>query len=677
MLRKLQKNNPNATIIILMDFRQYTKLRKDEFTEVTGREYVLLPIDSRHVFHSKIFMFISDQKKQTILGSHNLTFSGLVQNLELCFSSDDDDLFKNCISYVYSVLEKNLDSKDSLLKKIKPYDSSKTKNQKLLTNENEGILDQCLKSVSKQLSSIKEVIIFSPFFSKDLKPILEKIMEIDPTGIKLCIQKDNHNLDPTTTTSFDKLSLNEITSENTEQSTRRLHSKFIMFRGSDKDLILIGSPNFSSPALLKTSKDGNFESAILFELDSDSLIKNHLKINSITENEVIDSKREVINSTNSQIIPDIVIILAHFDDLGTLHVNYKSKIKKSVKLEFLKHEEKIDTKEIELKEGLHHEQFYSIPKEINEICFSENDQIISNQIRVCHQKALNVRGSIDLTDPSLVEKILFGDENLDEFFSFRCLFDSATDEQIGYTRKKENSSQDISFPGKKKASKSNSGLLDLILKIPHLKTKDDSTPGQKNVQKQPASPERDETVKNFMKKLCAWFEDFIIKSTHIPMRYELFLLYTLSFVSKLFESKNDKVIVYAQIIRQLNEIIGKDKSFSELPNISRNKIFVLLEIITILYHKNYEKPYLFDLAVAKILCAFKPMINPNSETYSIEENDGKSVFVDIEKLIQKEKIKDPQWDKFKISDDTQFSGDEKEISKYRDKFMTRFVSNSI
>ena len=77
-----------------------------------------------------------------------------------------------------------------------------------------------------------------------------------------------------------------------------------------------------------------------------------------------------------------------------------------------------------------------------------------------------------------------------------------------------------------------------------------------------------------MKKLCAWFEDFIIKSPDKHIRYELFLFYTLSFVSKLFESKNDKVIVYAQIIRQLNEIIGKDKSFSELPNINRNKIFV-------------------------------------------------------------------------------------------------------
>ena len=170
ILRKLQKKNPNATIIILMDFNLYSKLR-DDFTEITGVEYGLLPIHSKQVFHSKIFMFISESKKQTIIGSHNLTLSGLAQNLELCFESDDNVLFEDCISYVHSLLEKNLDSKNPLFEKIAPYLGSKTQNQRLLTNENEGILVQCLKLVSEQLKSIEEIIIFSPYFSEDLTKI--------------------------------------------------------------------------------------------------------------------------------------------------------------------------------------------------------------------------------------------------------------------------------------------------------------------------------------------------------------------------------------------------------------------------------------------------------------------------------------------------------------------------
>ena len=101
--------------------------------------------------------------------------------------------FENCINYVHSLQKKNLSPNHQLFKKIEPFVNSKTKDQRLLTNENEPILDKCLRDVSKQLKSIDEIIIFSPFFSDNLKPLLEKIMAINPTEVKLCIQKNNHD----------------------------------------------------------------------------------------------------------------------------------------------------------------------------------------------------------------------------------------------------------------------------------------------------------------------------------------------------------------------------------------------------------------------------------------------------------------------------------------------------
>ena len=97
-------------------FHQYSGL-KDDFTEVTCKEYLLLPIHG-NLFHSKIFMFISKSKQQTFLGSHNLTLSGLTQNLELCFSSNDTVLFENCINYINSLLKERLDSEDEVYKEI-------------------------------------------------------------------------------------------------------------------------------------------------------------------------------------------------------------------------------------------------------------------------------------------------------------------------------------------------------------------------------------------------------------------------------------------------------------------------------------------------------------------------------------------------------------------------------
>ena len=657
ILRKLKQNNPNAIIMVLMDFQLYSRLKeeKDDFTEVTGVEYILLPI-SGNLFHSKIFMFISESKKQTILGSHNLTLSGLAQNLELCFSSNDTVLFENCVDYVNSLLKKNLDSKDPLHKKIEPYVYSKTKNQRLLTNENEAILDQCLKLVLEQLNPIKEVIIFSPYFS-ETKKLIEKIMTLNPTEVKLCIQKNNHNLNPATVESFDRLSLNEVCKDN-----RRLHSKFIVFRSSDKDLILIGSPNFTSPALLKTSKDGNFESAMLFEINSDNFIKNYLNIDSITENEVKDSKRVVIQPTNSQTMPDIAISLAYFDEVGNLYVNYRSNTKKSLTLEsYDKDQKKISTKELETEEGLYSVPFRSMPKEINEICFTENDEIVSNLIRVCNPKALSVRTQLDLTDSLTVEKILYDNKGFENIQDILLAIFNVPVERIGDARRK-NDSEIIPSPGTRRTSKSSSGLFDLINKILKIqKTKTSSTSGQKPSSKKNVKQHgKSEIINNLMKKLYSKFKDFIITSPQYSRRYEWFLVIVLRVLREL-ESEHELGIACAGAIRQLNEIIKEDQSFSELSNIDRMKIFLLLEVLTKQYHKNIKnssgenQPYTFDTSDAEILCAFKPMIATNSETYSVKPG----LFDQLEKH--------PEF-RSKTNNQTKFVEDEQKIDVIRTKF---------
>ena len=210
ILKKLKENNRKAAIIVLMDSKLKSKLEeKKDFTAQSGSTYALIGI-SENLFHPKIFMFGSKSKKkeQIFLGSHNLTNSGLAVNLELCFSSNDNVLFENCIDYVHSLLKKNLSNPNhELFKIIEPFVNSKTKDQRLLTNENEPILDKCIRDVSNQLESIDEIIIFSPFFS-ETERLIEKIITLKPNVIKLCIQKNNHDLDPSNVGSFDKFKLN-------------------------------------------------------------------------------------------------------------------------------------------------------------------------------------------------------------------------------------------------------------------------------------------------------------------------------------------------------------------------------------------------------------------------------------------------------------------------------------
>jgi len=663
ILKKLKENNRNAAIIVLMDSKLKSKLdKKKDFTDQSGVAYALIPI-SGNLFHPKIFMFGSKSKKQIFLGSHNLTNSGLAVNLELCFSSNDTVLFENCVDYVNSLLKKNLRSDHPLFKKIEPYVNSKTKNQRLLTNENEPILDKCLRDVSKQLNSIDEVIIFSPFFS-ETKRLIEKIMTLNPTVIKLCVQKNNHNLDPSTVGSFDRLLLNEVCIGN-----RSLHSKFIVFKSPGKDLILIGSPNFTRPALLETNNgDGNFESAILWEQNSDDFI-NYLKIKPISKNEVKTSQREFDKSAGSQTKTDTTIIFAYLDDFDYLHIDYKSETEKSVTLEFYDEEQvTVPTKLIQLEKGVHSIRISSMSTKINKICFTKNDKRVSNLTPVCNLgKALRIRSVLNLKDSVSIEK-LFHDNPVsfeglaDILYHFNTTISDDSDEPTNSADRENTSESGETRPSgiRKTKSKSNDGGYDFIKKIlkTSVKTQTGSTSGQKHGDKtNPKNPEKNESVKKVMKYLKDRFKNIITTHPKIPNVYWIFLECELLCL-RLIESKNnEKDLLPSTIINYLNEIISEDENFSRR-GIDKIKIWAILVTLTKLYHKNLKRRYEFDNA--EILCAFKSIFDrkKDSETYFVMAG----MFEKLEKI--------PKF-KNKIDNQAEFPVDDeridKEISHYENK----------
>ena len=669
ILKKLKENNRNAAIIVLMDSKLKSKLdEKKDFTAQSGITYALIPI-SGNLFHPKIFMFGSESKKQIFLGSHNLTNSGLAVNLELCFSSNDTVLFENCIDYVYSLLKKNLSPNHQLFKKIEPYVNSKTKNQRLLTNENEPILDKCLRDVSKQLKSIDEIIIFSPFFS-GTKRLIEKIMTLDPKMIKLCIQKNNHNLDPSTVGSFHRLKLNEVCIDN-----RRLHSKFIVFKSPDKDLILIGSPNFTRPALLETnSGDGNFESAVIWEQNSDDFI-DYLKIKPISENEVKTSQREFDKSVGSQTKTDTTIIFAFIDEFDKLQIDYKSETQKSVTLEFYDEDQVIDSiRDFPLEKGVYSTYIRSMSSKINEICFTENDKRVSNLSRVCNLgKALRIRSVLNLKDSVSIEK-LFRDKPVD-LYGFAdilshlntAISDDSDDSTNSTDRGITSESGEIRPSGiRKTKSKSNDTGFDFIKKIlkTSVKTQTGSTSEQKHGNiTNPKDIDEIEKIKKLMKYLKDRFKNIIITHPKIPNLYWIFLELEILCL-RLIESKNnDQGLLSATIIQYLNEIIKEDEFFSKR-NIDKIKIWAILVTLTKLYHKNLKKsdgtqrPYEFDNV--EILCAFKPLFDHKkaTDTYFMPEDYFKKI------------EKNPDF-KNKIDNQAEFLVDDeridKEISYYENK----------
>ena len=173
--------------------------------------------------------------------------------------------------------------------------------------------------------------------------------------------------------------------------------------------------------------------------------------------------------------------------------------------------------------------------------------------------------------------------------------------------------------------------------------------------------EKSEIINNLMKKLYSKFKDFIITSPQYSRRYELFLVIALRVLREL-ESGHELGITCAGAIRQLNEIIKEDQSFSELSNIDRMKIFLLLEVLTKQYHKNIKNSsgenqrYTFDTTNTEILCKFKPMIAETTETYRIERRTWEKITTWLKKHPELMN---------KINSQAQFDVDEQELDIFK------------
>lgn len=632
ILRKLKQNNPNSIIIVLMDSKIYSTI-ENEFTSETGKEYALIPVDG-NLFHSKIFLFKSKSKSKVLIGSHNLTLSGITQNLELSFDSDNEQLASDSLEYIASLLRKNLDSKNPWYKRLEPF-LKNTKNSILITNEKDSILDQTLNLVKNQTKRVNEIIVFSPYFSK-VELIIKKLLDLNPKEIKICVQKNNHNLDTINLKNFTSVSLNEVTPNN----LRRLHSKFIVFRSSGKDLILMGSPNFTSPALLETSTIGNYETALLLEEDYELFSKN-FKITSITEKDVKNSKRpDKITSVHFQ-RPQIMINFAYFDDFGRLNIEYKSKIRADVNL--FSENEKTNTS-ISIESGKQTIQVLSVPITVNKIWISKDNKIISNRVRVCSPKVMKIRTGLVLEDSKSVQKVLSEVVSLEDIENILLNVFPQPNERISdYSQ--SHPDIPIPMPGKHTSHNANQGRFNILSRLisnssPRNKSSSPPEEGKTGIKHPQQTKEPDESIFDLIKKFTKRFEKEVILKTTITKRYSIYLVIALKLIKKI---KTGEIIgkTSESVISGLNSMIVKDTSFSNFSITEKMEILYLLITLANEVEHNLRMPYKFDHKA--ILLKYKPLIlnylekeNPLESLFQELKQPEKYGFDEIDKNLLKE-----------------------------------------
>lgn len=220
-------------------------------------------------FHPKILLLSSEEKIVVILGSANLTSSGILSNQDLMTVLIYEKGSEKNLSEIVAIYN-YLTSMQGWINEAK-YDLAKLGEQfpELLTSKesrfisipNEGsLLDQMLGKV--QGFEYNSIRIFSPFFDDDLKG-LSKLKE--RTGKPV-----------TAITPVDKLFTTEgvgipeviiKTSKGTNRPS--FHSKFYQFEGENESIVFWGSANCSYSGLVDTQR--NYEFLLLEKMSNDEV----------------------------------------------------------------------------------------------------------------------------------------------------------------------------------------------------------------------------------------------------------------------------------------------------------------------------------------------------------------------------------------------------------------------
>jgi hypothetical protein len=145
---------------------------------------------------------------------------------------------------------------------------SKVPKQRLLRhNLKEALLPQLLREVGTQ--KVAEILLWSPFFDRNLRAIRTLVNQLQPQRITIALQEEITNIDGVRLEALAKelssVKWSFVELEHISSTKRRMiHAKGILIiLSTGEEMLLVGSPNISAPALLDSAEHGNMEVALL------------------------------------------------------------------------------------------------------------------------------------------------------------------------------------------------------------------------------------------------------------------------------------------------------------------------------------------------------------------------------------------------------------------------------
>lgn len=264
---------------VLCDPAQYQLALDDvPLLKYLGQRYLCVPCTAAGAsFHPKIVLLTSSQSGLLLMGSNNLSRSGLVRNLEVAtrfeYSAKDSDGFgKTACRWAYDYLlelakrekDPNLDERMARLwsttgwLRQAPQMSTLDGFCWLIHNLHAPILDQLVQYWQQNEGTpVEEAVIVSPYYDREAAALDALLRRLEPEEVFLVTQPRAPGLNPEKVRALLSDSRVRWGVQQPEAGSRRLHAKVLALRTERGSWVLSGSPNFSSPALLRSTSGGN------------------------------------------------------------------------------------------------------------------------------------------------------------------------------------------------------------------------------------------------------------------------------------------------------------------------------------------------------------------------------------------------------------------------------------
>ena len=247
-----------------------------------NRSYVLAPMWLPGAAHAKLLLLLAEDQGLLAVGSGNLRMAGYASQGE-CFTtfrwSAEDSRHLHAFVAVKDFLEQVI-ARGLVDKIVGPrlrqawrdapwiFGAADEATSTVRHNLEMSLLDQFIDVIDGR--PVRELVVHAPFYDHRCSALSELISRTQPQSLRILIQERITSVDPRRLSEVLSTASNQVEVRAVQAHERGtfLHAKFVVARLNSSDVCLQGSPNMSTPALLKDGSTGNIEIANLLEATS-------------------------------------------------------------------------------------------------------------------------------------------------------------------------------------------------------------------------------------------------------------------------------------------------------------------------------------------------------------------------------------------------------------------------